>query len=65
MKLKLGVSKVSIHEETEVPDDAFDYAFIGNGSEEATIFYLVPTDPDSALKTKVTEILHHLQGDYK
>ena len=65
MKVRLGSATIYKNRDTEIPDDAYDFAFWAVGPEEATILYILPSNPDSATKAKVTEIMHHLHGEYK
>jgi hypothetical protein len=68
MKVRFGRAKIYSDKDTEIPDDAYDFAFWNKGDDWAEIIYVLPADPDSVIKSKVTEILHHLntsKGGYK
>jgi CobQ-like glutamine amidotransferase family enzyme len=61
----MGRAKIYSDKDTEIPDDAYDFAFWGAGQDEADIVYMLPSNPDDAIKSKVTEIMHHLHGASK
>lgn len=68
MKVRYGKSTIYRDKDTEIPDDAYDFAFWNQSDESAEIIYILPATPDDVIKSKVTEILHHLntsKGGYK
>lgn len=65
MKVRLGKTMIYKDRDIEIPDDAYDFAFTAIGPDTAEITFLVPSNPDANLKAKVTEIMHHLHGEYR
>jgi hypothetical protein len=65
MRVRFGRAKIHRTKDTEIPDDAYDFAFMGSSDDEAEILFMLPVDPDSKMKSKVNEIMHHLHGASK
>jgi hypothetical protein len=69
LKVRYGLATIYRDKDTEIPDDAFDFAFLGSDEKQAFIIYMLPSTPDDIMKVRVNEIVHHLhgmkQGGYK
>jgi len=68
MKLRLESKRITVGQDTEFPDFAFDFAYGGVGmpnGQQTDISYLVPSDNESTVKAQASELAAHLMGRYR
>ncbi len=64
MKFRLENKIVQYNSDFELPDFAFNHAYVPAGNE-VRVMYLVPVDDTARLQVQKSEILAHLLGEYK
>lgn len=64
-KVRWGTATVKRDEDTELPDFAFNHYYTGIGPDECTVGFLYPVGEEDKIKAAMSEIAHHILGDYK
>lgn len=65
-KVRWGTKKVYKDKDTELPDFAFNHFYTAIGPEECEVGFLYPVEgEENKIKAAMSEITHHILGDYK
>jgi hypothetical protein len=64
-KVRWGTARIYADKDTELPDGAFNHVCMSYGPKESDIGFMYPVDEESKKAVAISEILHHILGDYK